>query len=43
MISLLLHETEVELRSNVITEISSECNGIYLAAIPNKVKLVIMY
>ena len=38
MISLLLHETEAEPRSSVITMISSECNGIYLASIPNKVK-----
>ena len=38
ILSLLLHETEVELRSSVITMISSKCNGIQLASIPNKIK-----
>ena len=28
ILSLLLHETEVELKSSVITMISSKCNGI---------------
>ena len=36
---LLLHETEAELRSNEITMISSECNVIYLASIPNTVRI----